>query len=479
MSPLLIVVIIIAILLLLLLAALLIKALTSKSADENAGGLAHDHSKGEENCPACQAAAKAVKVKVPLACNVHFRPKADWKGEFGFDWLRIGDAGEVKYKDIIAGGYKGVDAAGKAQVYNKTDAYVELKKAYQPMTTVIKSPPDNLAEYFVPYLNLYSKDVVLKPAPLTEVELRVLVGVEKSEPDKIEFEFDPNFFSLDKKTLADKAVAAKHEASDKTIKITCLKEFDTDQKIEAWAYPKGWKTKSDATLAGQLIVGKNNAAARKELKIVFIKVKTRINKTVNVGSLQAGEKDHIINSLHQALIHAVVDDGPEPVLDLTKDERFMIVTKAGKKQYGRYIYKKVNVADTNIDGGLYEDYEDAAKKKEMFIYARAAFIKKNKKYETYFTVLMFDEPTYDPVTYGQVEDFGVHNVGLFKATRPTGVLSHEGLHGLGLYHTHETSGQKDAKFFFDFKKTDNIMSYNFAAMNTTWAWQWQIIRDKL
>jgi len=479
MHPLIIVAIVLVVL---LLAALLIWGLTKKSGNNSSDPAHTGHAEGEEdaNCLACQASAKVKKVKIPLACAVHFRPKTGWTGEFGFDWLRINDVSDGNYKDIILGAYKSTNASGVVQVHNAADAYKLLKKEYPELPTVIKAKPEDIKEFFSSYLNLYPKDVTLNPAAPFEAELKVLIAVEKSEPDKIEIDYDKTFFTLDKETLADKAVGAKREASDKTVKITCIKQFDTEQKITVLAYPKGWKTKNDATVVGQLIVGTNNAAARKELKMVFVKVKTRVTNVPRVGSLQADEKDKIVRSLHQALIHSVIENGPD--LDLTKDKEFRITKDSkGKKKYGKYIYKSTGVADTNIDGGLFEDYQDAAGKLEMFSYVRQKFLvpAKNQKYSAYFTIFIFDEPTYDPVTYGQVETLGVRNVALFKAVRPKGVLSHEILHGLGLHHTHGKSPVADAKFYYTQNKTDNVMSYNFPAMNTTWAWQWKIIRSKV
>src|SRR5450432_3224636 len=123
------------IILLVLLAALLILALTKKDADSEGGPPGHDHSNGAANCPACQAANTPVKVKIPLACSVYFRPTTSWKGEFGFDWLRIGDIGEKPYKDVIAGGYKSTDASGNVLEYTKDEAYAAIKTEYKTIPT--------------------------------------------------------------------------------------------------------------------------------------------------------------------------------------------------------------------------------------------------------------------------------------------------------------------------------------------------------
>ena len=32
-------------------------------------------------------------------CLVYFRPKEGWKGEFGFDWIRMGESFEKEYVD--------------------------------------------------------------------------------------------------------------------------------------------------------------------------------------------------------------------------------------------------------------------------------------------------------------------------------------------------------------------------------------------
>ena len=71
------------------------------------------------------------------------------------------------------------------------------------------------------------------------------------------------------------------------------------------------------------------------------------------------------------------------------------------------------------------------------------------------------------------------NLVLFGNRLPT-TLCHEALHGLGLSHTHleeEIILESEKKYVFIKKTTDNIMSYS-ESRNTTWYWQWKIVRDK-
>jgi hypothetical protein len=403
---------------------------------------------------------------------VQFRPKANWDGEFGFDWLRNGDNGETKYKDLLQGGYKSTDAAGKGLSYTKAEAYVQLKANFSTIDSEVKE----FKKYLVPYLNLYPPSAKGNPAPPTSAELKILITVEDEEPLSIEFDYNKNLLQLDKLTLADKAIGAKREASDKTIKITCLEEFDSDQEIKVLAYPKTWKVNDPIPLAGKIIVGANSTPNRHHAKFVLVNVLTNINGVPNAGSFTGTDKKYLTNALYQALIYGSLEKGPD--LDLSGDNNFKILTDArGVKTYGKFIYKNKGGADVNRDGGLFEDFPAEG----MFIYLKTQFLKiaGNQKYKDYYTAFSFKESTYDP-TGGQVQKIGVHNVVLFNNRKDT-AFAHEVLHGLGLYHAHSDGGasvETDRKFFYTNSTTDNIMSYS-AKRKSTWHWQWKIMRRSL
>lgn len=428
----------------------------SKEADADA------QQKSDAGCDGGVSPCKDDKIK-PSKCMVQFRPKAGWKGEFGFDWMRTGDTGETKYETLIK------------SAFGSTTPFSKLKSEYNTIPSKIAAE----TEYFVPWLNLYPKETAGTPTPPSEAELLIKIAVEEEAPDKIEIEFDNTLFSLDKTSLTDKAVGAKRNAADGILKIKCLKEFDSDKEINVYAYPPNWKSKSDATLAGRIIVCKNNTSNRKAIKFVMINVKTKINGIERAGSISTAEKTHLSNSLYQALITGAFEDGP--VLDLTKDPNFMIKTdKAGVKTYGKFIYKKTSAADINNDGALYEDYPSS----EMFTYMRTTFLNTagNEKYKTgnYFTIFALNETTYDTGTLGQIQKTGIQNLLLFADTtgsRVLGVISHEALHGLGLQHTHEALGA-DNPYNFTLRKTENIMSYN-TTLIYTWHWQWSNMKKNM
>ena len=114
----------------------------------------------------------------------------------------------------------------------------------------------------------------------------------------------------------------------------------------------------------------------------------------------------------------------------------------------------------------------------------------------------FDENTYDsfydPVAGiagavpGQVQDIAIKNVFLFNgpqgSTRTDKTIAHEGLHGLGLFHTHRNHTpikNQNIKYIFPngnvniTNSTDNIMSYGQENKKSTWKWQWDIVRNNV
>lgn len=391
-------------------------------------------------------------------CVVHFRPKDNWSGEYGFDWMRIGGPAEMPaeevYKDVITGGHPRLTA---------TQAYAALKSQYKTIPTKILAAPENLAEYFVPYLNLYPKGVVATPTPPFEAELKILIAVEVVAPDAIDIEYDDTLFDLDKKSLTDTAVGAKRESGDGTLKITCKAPFSTAKEIKVWSTSNGVKE-----LAGRIIVCPNDPAHRKSKKFVLVKVKTKIRNVERIGDFSGIEKDSMINALHQALIHATFEDGPD--LDLTADPNFKIITKAdGSKTYGRLIYRKTSAADIQTDGGIYRN----APANGLFTYLAAKFfgIRGNEKYRTgkYFTVFCFDEVSNKAGVMGRAEGLGKHNVALFEQPRKASTFAHEAMHGFSLRHLDDAAA--DNPYEFDQATTDNIMSYAWRR-HTTWYRQW-------
>jgi hypothetical protein len=424
---------------------------------------------------------------VPSKVMVHFRPKPDWKGEYGFDWLRLdGDVihTEAGYENIINGGFNG-DATTTG--FSKEDAFTKLKTEYKALKTAIAEEPD----YFPPYLNLFPKGVEgLEAAPF-EAELNIGITVKDEEPLSVELEYDRNLFEIDKNVLTDIAVGAKRASGDGTLKITCLHEFDTNQEINILAYPKTWQEGDPVPLAGKIIVCPNNEV--KEIRFVLIKVKTKLKNREKVGSFENEEMTNLKNALFQALVVGHLDNfeadrniiervidfvfSLDPhCLDLSGDDNF----KIGATSRGKFI-------DATTPK-LNQNYRDAGvKNAELFFYLKDAFFKLDgsEKYKDHFPVFAFAESTNNDVI-GQIQSIdGVFqkNLLLFGG-RDASTLNHEVLHGLGLRHTHKEKPiatfipKENAKYTFDRNTTDNVMSYVGNAL-TTWRWQWEILRNSI
>jgi hypothetical protein len=440
-----------------------------------------------------------------------FPSVAFYKGEFGFDWLRIGDNGEPAYGNsgVIEGGYErksSNDNDTKDTEYKDyQEAYKFLKRKYYSLPT---QKLDN--QYYVPYLSLfdqqYSNVSSNNPKPPFEATLRVLVEIDQTV-GKLEFEYDPMFFALDKNVLADKnptyvsgtsGPIEKKESVDKILKITCLKDFALPKFIKIWAYTPGLTEKK---LAGLISIAKNNNVQVQ--KIVLIKCKTKIDAIEETGFYMGDEIVNLKNTVYQNNLDFSIVEGV--VLDLTIDLNFKQTKVGGLPITKNFIHK---------DGGIlaYKDYSSTGQRLHDYLKTEFLNIPSNQIYADYFLVFAFDvKNTYEEVVggtivyenniLGEVEEIGKKNVVLYKPIgnttsipRDLTTLNHEVMHGLGLYHTHgekDSSGnlvaitENEKKFTFAhafnpsppnvLNATDNVMSYNSNAI-TLWKWQTKILK---
>lgn len=428
-----------------------------------------------------------------------------YNGEFGFDWMHESDntdstipssAGptDMFYYLDINGGYEVPAGTDTNDAYESFEAYTGLKKEYERIPTL----RTNGEEYFVPWLTVSPPAApgTTNPPPST-VELRVLVQIDTAV-HKLEFDYDRTLFTIDKPLLQDKAVTSKQQSIDKRIKISCLRAFNQDKHINILAYPTSTTTKAQAKIAGKIIVRKNSPANRKRMKIVLVNVITDINGdgTIETGAITAAEKQHLRNTLWQAYIDATIEVGPD--LDLKNDPDFKITTTP-TTTYGQFIFEKAvdegnypspaapTPSTITVDMGLLDDHPAFYPTLQTRFFNDPAH-PTNTRFQTgnYFTIFCFNGISYFDGTLGKVHDIDKRNVALFTLpgiTRPDGVMSHEVLHGLGLFHTFETIITPAVKYNFSVNssmidKTENVMSYDRRQIRT-FKWQWDLIRKKL
>ncbi|MFK7079622.1 hypothetical protein V3470_14380 [Flavobacterium oreochromis] len=197
-------------------------------------------------------------------------------------------------------------------------------------------------------------------------------------------------------------------------------------------------------LAGKIIVlpnknttGQNAVKNIKELNVVLVKVRTNIlgglsnirTGAFDTGTTNAsGEKKDLVNGLYQSLIKANITDQrtnsagtiTDIILDVTADTRF-------KQQY--------NSSGARLGSTFIKSSVDELKYSNTLIPVLRTLLNTatSNAYQNDFMVFSFDEPC-DNLN-GFAEDIEKKAVALFNA-RNSKTLPHEGMHGLGLYHTH-------------------------------------------
>lgn len=455
---------------------------------------------------------------------IQFRTLSTYNGEFGYDWLRLDEQslaniiiGEPPYKTTINGGVESVtqDATTKKvdihEYSDKNKAYEALQKEYEQIP-IARDPAYTGTEstYFVPYLKLYSKafsDAQKNTPPHPyEAELGIFTEV-MEEVDKIEAECDgitqfsdKTFINITGTLFTDKT---KHNKTDEsnTIKITCNKDLKEDKDLNFYAYPKGKTSKADRRLIGRIRLGANSAKVRKEIKTLLIPVKTNITNTSDdkgekTGKITNQSDEYLTKILNQAFItpkvetYSTTDPSTKKVqefFDLRKDPDLQT---GGKHIIDNYIYidvidpvtKKVIAGrDSIVAADIKDKFLTQKDKKGNLI---------NEKYKDHFLIFIFGEDCNASV-YGFVENPNEKCVILLEInnTSPAiGVLSHEFLHGLGLYHTHKeptTNLSEEQKRLLKNKRythlylaTDNVMSYNTRSTNV-WHWQAKIVNPNI
>jgi hypothetical protein len=436
-------------------------------------------------------------IAVPCRCIVHFRPPDNYKGEFGFDWLRtknnIMDK-EPAYEDIIISGYNG------ATDFTKHEAYNALKNEYKSFSIFGFRDP-----YYVPYLNLFSKEysnkVKINPAPPYKAKLKVFVEIKDADVDKLEFVFNKNIFSINDKdafSLNQKSRCGLKFAEE--IEITCKKDItnDADGRIDVFANHS--KPYPGRKLAGRIIVGKNGAANRREPKFVFVCVKTNINK-VEQDCFSEAEQAQLRQTLYQALVNPMIFEKRKNllgfsryiILDMTKDPKF-------KKWNG------VGTMTTFIDAaGNAQMGTPAGESLVKYLKTKFRNDPNNAQYINCIPVFVIGVPggsgglfgysDSNRGTKGNLINFIQNSVSFTPSgmKRPVEVMPHEALHGLQMYHTHRDGpvttplANRNIKYIFPHgqkhnpttEATDNVMSYRGGYMRMTWCWQWEIIKSTI
>jgi len=442
--------------------------------------------------------------------EINFRPRHNfsgdpYNGEFGFDWMRLGDSLldlDHPYKTAIVSGYEerfGTDTNTEFDTEKK--AYRALKKEYinlplfRPDNLILNpEPDDDLRDddnlYYLPYLNLYPETAIGTPNPPCEAKLYANVHI-RSVVKVLEYElvYNKNLFTVDM-NIDEFPIQGKDKEHDVKVNIKCIREFDKDHYIKIFARTQVADQIPETKFAGIIKVCKNTwITDRRQFPTVLVKVRTNVllqTDTDRIGIINdttcPNETANLSKGLYQSLIYT------NPVIteiDLSNNNKFHV----GKP--GSYINVNEEILPHANNNNLQSDLRKVLE------------IQKGKKYNNYFKIFVFDllTPLIDGGrTIGNVDGIGVHSVNLYRE-RDNTTMVHEVLHGLGLLHTHKERihntnpsefypvTNPDVKYVFHHAQadggaysnlaTDNIMSYNGAMRKTTWKWQWKKMKSNI
>ncbi|MFL0084576.1 type VI secretion system tube protein TssD [Tenacibaculum maritimum] len=363
----------------------------------------------------------------PPKVLVNFRPHSNWKGEFGFDWIRTGDTsqkGDTPYKDII-GNY----TAGN---FTQSDAsYNTLKKEFNQINHPIKIDD----KYTVPVLTLF---------PNKKATLSLKIEIKNANAKKIIYKYNTTYFKLNKNEITHTSIGKK-ELSD-CLTIECIKEFKTNQFIEVIA---------DGKFAGKLKILANDKTHRYTTNIVFVKVKTELKaRDIKEGSTTNG-KSQLTKYLSQTLTKATYST---VLLDLSSDTLF----NQKFAPLGTLI---------NADTDEFQDYLNAVLEKNSDI-----------DYSKHYKIYFIDEE--QGGLYGRAYNIPApessRSVIVLRPGLTDSTLAHETFHAMGLYHTFDNH----SNFTFQQYKTDNIMDYSdigpdLIPVISTYQWQWNLIQSNI
>ncbi|MBL4745381.1 MAG: hypothetical protein JKY08_03345 [Flavobacteriaceae bacterium] len=401
--------------------------------------------------------------EISAKCIALFRPNAAYKGEFGFDWLRMGDTGyggDTWYAKII-GEYEGLWNINKqiyaGGVFNAKDwAYKNLMNEFRVM-----SIPWRKDFYVIPLATIYPN----KSAEFT-INLEIIEA-----PTEIIYKYETEFFSLSKPTITTLA-KGKHILSDE-LKVTCIKEFDTTQNIDIIAKDEN-KT---AHLIGRLKMQANNKPNRYVANIVFVNVITDINSTGVIAGVPGISTTDIINQekyltpfLQQALITPNIVNEPLNLFDATKSEVKIL---------------KSNYTFGTIGSKIFNPYPIKGDGFATFLEKQFDAVTANSIYKDYHKVFFLGESGGYTTSDGTIQGLGGHANGIVSkecvmyANPDNFFVAHELMHCMGLYHTFDNDGK------YTFKKglTENIMDYSHLATPkitqiSIWKWQADVLKKQ-
>lgn len=255
-------------------------------------------------------------VAADLIFSVQFERRDDYKGEFGFDWMRD------NYKDIC-------------------NNYEELKKEYA-------TPTISGVEYFVPWLSMFpNQEGVTLKLKSTIIEGKPKKGDILNLPAKNGIRFEPSEIKVKELVKETKGANGKKEIKGVDVTVFCDNALTEDTTIDL--------LDKYNDIVGKITLVKNNQDLVLKVKLVKV-MGDEVNNTYNERTFRDMNVDWIsklFNNLsnecfNQALIKIEKDSTEEMTIKVDDYIEKGILDREGGMQIPRY--------NKGFDKILYNDY---------------------------------------------------------------------------------------------------------------------------
>lgn len=403
-------------------------------------------------------AARVPVQKTGAKVIVQFRTSGSYLGEYGFDWIRMGDSGrrgDTWYADIMGDKFITVivnDKKKKLVLVDKTkrvyNAYAFRYFRSRRFSIPWKRQGANPYIYIAPVMTLW-KGASAKLSLKVEVKEPAVKIVYQCQTDGI--------FRLSKESVPTLG-KGKHTLPDELV-ITCLKEFSRDQEIKVYAYDEN----NVKHLAGKLIVKANDKKHQRTINVALVQVLFKEKETFPDISSSLMKLRKILGQAYVKIDDHTVSLNIEQALT-NKEMRKCFTPK----------------------GGI---YSSSIINNDLYPFLNAEFSKKFPQYNSYFKLYYINRKCFDDTSVEEVEIYGkARHLPSLEVIIPFRGLKdhtavHELLHCIGIPHSFSEENQK--KFHVAFKEnlTDNIMDYSDVNSHiptiATWEFQWNEIQNKL
>jgi len=420
----------------------------------NSKGIAQLHGEKRNNYSNKATDYETQKEEIKSKCMVKFRPHNKWQGEFGFDWLREGDSGQLGdtwFRKIMGRYY---NETSFSTLFTDTNRWGYFKKEpnmydrklrlYTNLQINWKSVKGKPYLYPVPMLTLLKGNIAT-----FNLKLEI-----KEKPKKLTFEFANDattYLELNKTEITD--IREGKYTLYNQLSIKCIKEFDDIQILYV---------KADDKICGAMKIHPNTSQFRKNINVVFITVGTNINGKIEYGFSYGNAKQVFKNHLNQALV--IPNIVPSIILDCTSNDfKSRFCSRIGSK----YLFTNSSNLKEYLERKLIEQCGNI--------------------YDNYYKLFFIGEEYI--TSGGNVNGFSYGNskFGVYFKGHNESTIAHEIMHAMNLPHTFASVDQGTllAKFTYEAGQTNNIMDYSHwpsfgnKPRITTYHWQWRVINSKI